>query len=151
MSQSDYINYKRQTLLLKHIEECDPVLSADTYTQFKGYMLETTVRNTKPLYPSFCLKNQQNIFDMTIQPENCIAVPFCTHTDKRYNRVINKKGSVYIGNEVYPGQTNGYNQYFMYQKVNNSMCVSKEFQDCDEFLYKRKYTDSYGFRKKKSV
>lgn len=80
MSQSDYISFKKRTLLLNNNSNPLPsVLTSDLYTAFTKYNLETTVQNTKKSYSGL---------DNT---DNCPLPEFilCKDTDTRPNRMRN--------------------------------------------------------------
>ena len=144
MSQSDYIQNKKQTRILEKPKDLDSILSSHIYTHLKGYNITMNNSNTLITPNQLKLSSKQNVFGMPITPVTCTDYPFCTNTNERSNRILNIKSNNYVGNEIYPGQTNGFNEYFTFQKYNNAMCLSKDFYDCDEFLYKRRYTTNKG-------
>jgi len=98
MSQSDYIKYKRVQSVLKKQQnygnDLNPVLSQQEYTDYKQYVIETSVINTNTLTNANLDAGSKNIiFDM-IRPlkfdDNnniCPNFLFCSNTQTRLNRV----------------------------------------------------------------
>lgn len=80
MSQSDYINFKKRTIILENLNTLPSVLTSELYTAFTKYNLETTVLNRKIVYS--CLKNNDN-------NRNLPRFTLCKDTDKRPNRIKN--------------------------------------------------------------
>ena len=97
MSQSDYIQLKRTTMVLKSnqinqsqiAKRLPPVLDPTDYTDFESYNLETTVLNTKNIYSRLTLPSNQKIFYMEKNIANCTTFPLCINTNQRVNRVLN--------------------------------------------------------------
>lgn len=97
MSQSDYIQLKRTTVVLKSnqtnqsqkAKRLPPVLETGDYTDFESYNLETTVSNTKNTFSRLTLPSNKKIFNMEKNVANCTTFPLCINTNQRVNRVLN--------------------------------------------------------------
>jgi hypothetical protein len=101
MSQSDYIKYKKITTKLavdtKAKSKLPPVLNSQDYSDYKEYVLENTVANSKTIYrritPSTSQvvlnmeKNKALVEDMGTSLENCPSFLLCNNTNLRKNRV----------------------------------------------------------------
>jgi len=94
MSQSDYIQYKRNATELKEQRKMQPVLDALDYTEFKQFSLQNTVLNTKPRYNELIPTNTKIIFGME-NAKTATCTPFLVDhgTQSRPNRV--KLGGAY--------------------------------------------------------
>ena len=94
MSQSDYIKFKKTSLILKNnsttnINELPSVLTPELYTAFTTYNLETTVSNTKNSYNRLLPSGRKNFLDIEKNVSNCSTFILCKNTDTRPNRVKN--------------------------------------------------------------
>jgi len=98
-SQSDYIKYKK----LNHVISVDvssnflPVLNSQDYSDYKEYVLENTITNSKiinrRLTPSTTQvvldmdKNKASVQNMGTSLSNCPNFLLCNNTNLRSNRV----------------------------------------------------------------
>jgi hypothetical protein len=89
MSQSDYIQLKKNITTLKSLNEFQPVLDPETYTDFAAYNLETTVSNTKNAYSRLLPTGKKYIFNIEKKVSTCPTFTLCTNTNTRANRVLN--------------------------------------------------------------
>ena len=95
MSQSDYIQFKKTTMILKNntispvSNELPPVLTPELYTAFTTYNLETTVSNTKNSYSRLLPSGKRNFLDIEKTVATCPSFILCTNTNNRPNRVKN--------------------------------------------------------------
>jgi hypothetical protein len=135
MSQSDYIQHKKLSVILSNVSDLPGTISSDDYVACKTYSLEHTVFSTKPTYNQMILPPNQRVFGMEIDVSKCILnpFPFCQNTESRVNRRLNSKNSQFNPSKKHNGQ----NEFFLYQKFNNLLCYKGEFRECDEFIYKR--------------
>lgn len=114
MSQSDYIKFKKTSLILKNnsttnINELPSVLTNELYTAFTTYNLETTVSNTKNAYNRLLPSDRKNFLDIEKNVSNCSTFILYKNTNNRPNRVKNtfqnpipiykwKKTKAYVSN-----------------------------------------------------
>lgn len=91
MSQSDYTQHKRLSVMVKDLAKQLPVLDAEDYTQFKQYTLENTIQNNKPMLNQLTLPNYQKVFGMEKNVSHCPNTQFivCSNTNQRINRKLN--------------------------------------------------------------
>lgn len=90
MSQSDYINFKRTSSILKNnFNKLPSVLTAELYTAFTQYNLETTVPNTKNSYSRLLLGGKINFLGIEKNVASCPTFILCKDTNTRANRVKN--------------------------------------------------------------
>ena len=98
-SQSDYIKYKK----LNHVISVDassnflPVLNSQDYSDYKEFVLENTISNSKTIYrritPSTTQvvldmdKNKSAVQNMGTSITNCPSFLMCNSTNKRPYRV----------------------------------------------------------------
>jgi len=104
MSQSDYIQYKKDFTVLSIDASLNfpPVLNSQNYTDYKGFVLENTVIESvnspkKIVYRTIQDSNNQIVFDMIKNKskvenmgtnlQNCPSFLMCNNTNKRVNRV----------------------------------------------------------------
>jgi hypothetical protein len=104
MSQSDYIQYKKDFTVLSIDASLNfpPVLNSQNYTDYKGFVLENSVIESvnspkKIVYRTIQDSNNQIVFDMIknkskvenmgINLQNCPSFLMCNNTNKRVNRV----------------------------------------------------------------
>ena len=130
MSQSDYLNNKKNAQILENQNHLEGVLNSQLLTNFKGYSISKQIDNNK-------------IFDMELNNTNCSSFIFCTDTNTRPNRKLNN-----IVNSTNPDckqlifsnyKRNSKNGYYLYLKKRNQLCPAKEMQACDEYLYLRRH------------
>lgn len=103
MSQSDYIQYKKNTVQLKRLAtttnkypEYPSVLESKDYTEFSMYSIENQGTNTKSAFSRLIPVGKQDVFGMekkineSNQATTC-PIPFllCKRTDQRPNRILN--------------------------------------------------------------
>lgn len=121
MSQSDYIQFTKDTQVLSNIRKnLPPVLNPSDYTAYEAYNLETTVVNTKSVFSKLDLAGRQRIFDMEIKPPSCASFTLCVNTQSRANRVLNPVAKTGTGaaqpavptNRFLPGFKPGTNKIF---------------------------------------
>jgi len=88
MSQSDYIQYKRNAVELKYQTKLQPVLDALDYTEFKQFALQNAVLNTRPRYNELIPTNTKIIFGMeNAKTAACTRFLIDSGTQSRPNRV----------------------------------------------------------------
>jgi hypothetical protein len=88
MSQSDYINFKKTSLILKNnLNKLPSVLTPELYTAFTNYNLETTVPNTKNSYSRLLLGGKRNFLGIEKNVASCPTFTLCKNTNTRANRV----------------------------------------------------------------
>jgi hypothetical protein len=99
MSQSDYIKYKKVTTVLAVDKGTSqpPVLDSQKYSDYKEYVLENTVANSKIVYRRIVPTSTQIVLDMeknksTVQnmgTSNAVCPSFllCKNTNQRKNRI----------------------------------------------------------------
>jgi len=99
MSQSDYIKYKKITtkLAIDKTNDLPPVLNSQDYSDYKEYVLENTITNSKiinrRLIPSTTQvvldmdKNKALVQNMGTSLSNCPNFLLCNNTNLRSNRV----------------------------------------------------------------
>lgn len=135
MSQSDYIQYKKQSVILSNVSDLPGTISSNDYVACKTYSLERTIYSTKPTYNQILTVPKQRLFGMEIDVSKCEMnpFPFCQNTERRQNRRLNSQNSLFKPNK----KNNGQNEYFLYKKFHNLLCYKGEFRECDEFIYKR--------------
>ena len=87
MSQSDYLQFKRTSRLLKDQADFDPVFAPSDYIAGKEFNLETTVLNTKQTNNQLKPTGKQIVFGMErTTGGNCPTFTLCTGTNTRANR-----------------------------------------------------------------
>lgn len=89
MSQSDYLNFKKTSLLLKNSNKLPSILTPQYYTAFTSYNLETTVQNTKNSYSRLLASGKRYFFNIEKNVATCPTFTLCTNTNNRPNRVKN--------------------------------------------------------------
>jgi hypothetical protein len=88
MSQSDYINFKKTSLILKNnLNKLPSVLTPELYTAFTKYNLEITVPNTKNSYSRLLLGGKKNFLGIEKNVASCPTFILCKNTNTRANRV----------------------------------------------------------------
>lgn len=99
MSQSDYIKYKKVTTVLAVDKGTaqPPVLDSQKYSDYKEYVLENTVANSKLVYRRIVPSNTQIVLDMEKKKSAvqnmgtstvvCPSFLLCKNTNQRKNRV----------------------------------------------------------------
>jgi len=94
MSQSDYIQHKKNSRQLKDLAKMGSVLSPHFYTRSKAYNIENTVLNTKTVYHQLIPPNKQIVFDMEKVVTNCPTFLYCRGTQARVNRKALLRGQI---------------------------------------------------------
>jgi hypothetical protein len=130
--QSDYINLKKQSVLLRKQEDLAKVLSSQMYTDMKSYSLEKTVYM------------QPQIFDITTTLCRSNVV-MCCNTNARPNRQLNAPNNEFNKSYI----LNANNEYWSFLKKNYKLCPSGEFKQCDEFIHNRGVRWNNGIHKKR--
>ena len=99
MSQSDYIKYKKVTSVLSidMSKNFLPVLDSQNYSDYKEYVLENTVANSKIVYRRIVPSTVQVVLDMEKKKSNvqnmatsttvCPSFLLCKNTNQRPYRV----------------------------------------------------------------
>ena len=87
MSQSDYLQFKKTSRLLKDQADFDPVFAPSDYIAGKDFNLETTILNTKQTNNILTHSSKQIVFGMErTTGGNCPTFILCTGTNSRANR-----------------------------------------------------------------
>lgn len=142
MSQSDYINHKKQATVLRRQQDLDSILSSHDYTKYKSFELANTidVENKNPTYNQLQLDNKERVFNMELTVSGCARFQLCSDTadlSNRPNRKITMTDSMGKRGMATTG-LQGYNEYKVNQKVNNLIMPCMMFDKCDTFLYNRR-------------
>uniref|UniRef100_A0A6C0JNJ3 Uncharacterized protein n=1 Tax=viral metagenome TaxID=1070528 RepID=A0A6C0JNJ3_9ZZZZ len=99
MSQSDYIKYKKINTVLSVDASTNflPVLNSQEYSDYKEFVLENTIQNSKTIFgritPSISQvvlgmdKKKTLVQNMGTTLTNCPSFLLCNNTNKRLNRV----------------------------------------------------------------
>jgi len=102
MSQSDYIKYKKVSTVLSvdnrsTRNKLQPVLNSQEYSDYKEYVLENTILNSKTVYRRVVPSTLQVVLDMEKKKSvvqnmgtslsNCPSFLLCKSTNLRKNRV----------------------------------------------------------------
>jgi len=99
MSQSDYIKYKKVNTVLQLDASSNflPVLNSQDYSDYKEFVLENTIANSKTIYrritPSTTQvvlnmeKNKSLVQNMGTSKTNCPSFLMCNNTNTRPYRV----------------------------------------------------------------
>jgi hypothetical protein len=88
MSQSDYIQHKKTSTVLKQISKLPPVLSARDYSEYVEYSLDEQVSNTKINYSKLIQSGYKRKFSMDLpHTDLCPSFTICNITNRRANRV----------------------------------------------------------------
>jgi hypothetical protein len=99
MSQSDYIKYKKINTVLSVDASTNflPVLNSQDYSDYKEFVLENTIQNSKTIFgritPSISQvvlgmdKKKTLVQNMGTTLTNCPSFLLCNNTNKRLNRV----------------------------------------------------------------
>ena len=95
MSQSDYIQMKKNKQELKVQGDLSPVLSSDDYISFKQYATEYTIINTKPRYNVLVPPTKKNVFNMEqLKESSCPTFIMDSRIGARANRI--PMGNIYF-------------------------------------------------------
>ena len=142
MSQSDYINHKKQATVLRRQQDLDSILSSHDYTKYKSFELANTidVENENPTYNQLQLDNKERVFNIELTVSDCARFQLCSDTadlSNRPNRKITMTDSMGKRGMVTTG-LQGYNEYKVNKKVNNLIMPCMMFDKCDTFLYNRR-------------
>lgn len=87
--QNNYIDYLRDSTILKQQNELNPVLNSSDYINFKNFTLVNTIPNTKIRFSELLLNNKKEIYGMDRNTTNCSNFPLCRNTNARVNRKLN--------------------------------------------------------------
>jgi hypothetical protein len=99
MSQSDYIKYKKINTVLSIDASSNflPVLNSQDYSDYKEFVLENTIINTKTIYNCITPSGVQVVLNLNKKLSlvqnmgkslsNCPSFLLCNNTNKRLNRV----------------------------------------------------------------
>ena len=137
MSQSDYINHKKQaTILRRQDENLDNILSSQSYSKFKSFSVANEIKSDNLTYGQLPLSTKERVFDIEIPVSSCASFKTCIndYATDRPNRVLTMTD--HMGKRGYT-RMNGYNEYFVKQKANNLIMPCTMFEKCDNFLYLR--------------
>lgn len=83
MSQSDYLKYKKTSVILKQQTELPNILAPQQLTEYKAYSLENTVINTLPNYRRLVPTGKISVFDMVKKVSDCPQFIVCSGTKNR--------------------------------------------------------------------
>jgi len=90
MSQSDYIQYRKTSHVLKEAGKLQPVLSSQQYTSFKSYSLENTIQSYRSVYYKMLDDSLVVVYDIPLNNvASCPNINYCQNTNTRPNRVLN--------------------------------------------------------------
>ena len=87
--QNNYIDYLRDSTILKQQNELAPVLNMSDYTKFKNFSLVNTIPNSKNSFSELVLSNKKNVYGMERNTTNCSNFLLCKNTNTRVNRKLN--------------------------------------------------------------
>jgi hypothetical protein len=135
MSQSDYIQLQRNATILRNQSDLESILTSEELTNFKSFAIKNTNVNTRPTYGQLLATGKQRIMNMEVSATNCSQFIVCKNTQLRPNRKVTMTDI--MGKRGYTRQ-HGYNEYIMYNKVNNKIAPCKMFKKCDEYFYLRR-------------
>lgn len=135
MSQSDYLNFKKRAYILAGQNNLDNVLNSQTLTDFKTFQFGKEIVNTSISYNYMNEDDKTIYFGIKKNTSTCPDYMFCTNTHLRPHRVEN--ANTY--KDQYYRKTNSWKGMYLYDKKRDQLCVSKEMQPCDEFLYLRRH------------
>lgn len=88
MSQNNYIDFLRDTTILKEPYDLPSVLSSSEYIKLKGYSVEKDVPNTKLSYSELLPNGTRNIFNINRAVTHCPDIQMCLNTNTRPNRIL---------------------------------------------------------------
>ena len=125
MSQSDYLNYKKNKQILTNQTDLENVLSSGSYTKFKTFVVSNTLINKVPSYRESKVKQEVN---------ECAFYILDKGTEQRPNRIQTMTDP--IGKRGYT-RNHALNEFIINQKVNSLIMPCKMFQECDEFKHHR--------------
>lgn len=87
--QNNYIDFLRESTILKEQNTLKPVLNSSDYIKFKNYNLVNSIPNTKNSFSEMFLNNKKNVFGMERNTNNCSNFILCRNTNGRANRALN--------------------------------------------------------------
>jgi hypothetical protein len=125
MSQSDYIQYKKQNNLWNDRvkESASSILSSSSHLMYKQFYLENTSVNTLPVYSQLVPSNKQMVFQMEkpISP-NCFPCPYLVNRKFKYRGLFNDSFKKY--NYTYTRRTSGYHATTSgrFKDINTKVC-----------------------------
>jgi hypothetical protein len=140
MSQSDYIQLQRNATILRNQSDLESILTSDELMKFKSFAIKNTTVNTRPTYGQLLTTGKQRIMNMEVPVNNCSPFIVCKNTGQRPNRKVTMTDL--MGKRGYT-RHHGYNEYIMYNKVNNKIAPCKMFKKCDEYYYLRRTNPEY--------
>lgn len=147
MSQSDYLQHKRASAILKsesmaNADDLEAVLKSSDYTKFKQYTIINTIKNAKTTQNQLLDTNKHRVFNMEKNVNNCPDIfVVCKNTDSRYNRKPNAENVLFRG---YKHQIPTY-EFFLKRKLKTKYSTEKELEDyqplehCEVFEECEKY------------
>jgi len=134
MSQGDYITFKKRAHVLTRPDHLDNTLSSQIFTNLKTYQIGKEIINTYPTTNNLTFDGKVRVFGIDLNVSQCPNYTFCQDTDQRPNRkstVINPHFNI--------RKVNSLNGLYLRSKKNNTLCMAKELQACDEYLYLRRH------------
>jgi hypothetical protein len=87
--QNNYIDFLRESTILKQQMDLKPVFDSSDYIKFKTHGLANTIPNSKNSFSQLLLNNKKNVFGMERNTNNCSNFILCRNTNYRTNRVLN--------------------------------------------------------------
>jgi len=141
MSQSDYIQFKKASSILKTnqvLNDLDAVLSNSDYLKYKQYSIINKVKSTSQTKNNLMNLNHVKIFNMEKNvsscPNNFIV---CNQTQNRFNKTTNKENLLFRGYK----QKNPMHEFYLYKKKErNGYPRNKEcdvMEKCNEYFFLR--------------
>lgn len=134
MSQGDYIKFKKNAHILSNQNNLDNILSSQTLTNFKTFQFGKEIINSSPNYNYANEDDKTSYFGVVKNQSHCPDFLFCRSTHQRPYRVLKNNST-----HGHYRKTNSLNDLFLYNKKRNLLCVAKEMQQCDEYLYLRRH------------
>ena len=151
MSQSDYIQHKRASAILKtnsmpNSKDLEAVLHPSDYTKFKQYTIMNTIKNKKSTKNQLLGENNHRIFNVEKNTTECPDIfVVCNNTHSRFNKVPN------AGNVLFRGykRQNPMYEFSLKRKLKTKYPDAPELQDypdlkscellgrCNEYFFLR--------------
>lgn len=134
MSQSDYIQHKRASAILKtnsmpNSKDLEAVLHPSDYTKFKQYTIMNTIKNEKPTKNQLLGDNNNRIFNVEKNTTECPDIfVVCNNTHTRFNKESNSKKLLFRG---YKRQNPTY-EFSLKKKLKTKYPNARELQDYPE-------------------
>ena len=134
MSQSDYITHKKTAHILKDQENLGNIINAQSLTDFKRFVIPNTIYDNNMTYNQLLPVNKQLVFDLELDVSGvCPTFVLCKNTQTRPNR--SNSAIPMFSHYRKKISTDG---YFWNQKMQEMLCLEKEFKECDDYLYRRR-------------